>query len=292
MSENHARLFASAVPGNGSSNTVESNGSGRVRREHANLTGENGSERSGEGELIEQTGYVGRYTPEMRDDDDNRTSPPAQIDDENGGERDYEWRGGSPQDDSNPGDEIYIEKESIEQMDDVIESFRQSKLTKLKALSTIISILDLNRSSSEQAKDSAVKYYERTLDEIQALSSSASRRGELAQQALQRGGGSHESTQGIRNVSQDAQIDELISQISRESKKSRKYVSGDLNSDNETDFNEPSNKKRRVFESEMPWFVREEEVRRNGNKDCEESRRILQLFARDYKVVKQWIQTS
>ena len=42
----------------------------------------------------------------------------------------------------------------------------------------------------------------------------------------------------------------------------------------------------------MPWFVREEEARRNGNKDCEESRRLLQLFARDYKVVKQWVQTS
>ena len=42
----------------------------------------------------------------------------------------------------------------------------------------------------------------------------------------------------------------------------------------------------------MPWFEREEEVRRTGNKDCEESRRILTLFARDYKVIKQWIQNS
>ena len=30
----------------------------------------------------------------------------------------------------------------------------------------------------------------------------------------------------------------------------------------------------------MPWFNREEEARRTGNKDCEESRRLLQLFAR------------
>ena len=63
-------------------------------------------------------------------------------------------------------------------------------------------------------------------------------------------------------------------------------------SNNGDDFDRPSNKKRRVFESEMPWHVREEEARQNGNVECEESRRILQLFARDYKVVKQWIQTS
>jgi hypothetical protein len=42
----------------------------------------------------------------------------------------------------------------------------------------------------------------------------------------------------------------------------------------------------------MPWFTREEEVRRTGNKDCEESRRTLTLFACDHKTIKQWIQTS
>jgi len=42
----------------------------------------------------------------------------------------------------------------------------------------------------------------------------------------------------------------------------------------------------------MPWYNREEEARCNGNTECEESRRVLQLFARDFKVVRQWIQTS
>jgi hypothetical protein len=42
----------------------------------------------------------------------------------------------------------------------------------------------------------------------------------------------------------------------------------------------------------MPWFECEEDARRTGNKDCEESRRLLTLFARDYKVIKQWIQNS
>jgi hypothetical protein len=42
----------------------------------------------------------------------------------------------------------------------------------------------------------------------------------------------------------------------------------------------------------MPWYTREEEARQSGHEECEESRRILQLFARDYKVVRQWIQNS
>ena len=279
------------MPGNGSSNTVGSNGSGRGERDHSILVGENGSEQRGEENIARQTGDTERYTPEFREDQEGRTSPAIQIDDENGSEPDHEPTDESPHVVKITWDGDYIESESIEQMDDIVEDFRQNNITKFKALSTIILILDLNQSSSERAKDSAIKYYGKTLDEIQALSSSASRRGEIAQQGLQRGRGSPEPVHAIRNIDQDAEIDELISQISRESKKSRKQVSGD-NSDNETDFDGPSNKKRRIYESEMPWFVREEEARRNGNKDCEESRRLLQLFTRDYKVVKQWVQTS
>ena len=276
MSDNHARLFASAVPGNGSSNTVGSNASRRTTGEQVNIAGENGSEQ-GETNPSRSFGDVGRYTPEIRDIQENRTSPPAQIDDDEG-DPDREPGERGSRDDSIEREGDFIESESIEQMDDVVENFRENKLTKLKALSTIISILDLNPSSSERAKDSAVEYYAKTLDEIQALSSSATRRGELAQHALQQRAGSHDRVQVHRDVNQDAEIDELISQISRESKKSRKQVSGD-NSDNETDFDGPSNKKRRIFESDMPWYTREEEARRNGNKDCGESRRILQLFA-------------
>jgi len=42
----------------------------------------------------------------------------------------------------------------------------------------------------------------------------------------------------------------------------------------------------------MPWYNREEEARHNGNTECKESRRVLQLFAHNFKVVRQWIQTS
>jgi hypothetical protein len=255
----HARLFASAVPENGSSDTI----------------GENGDNQRGEADITQQTGNVGQYTPEPSNDGQHGTSPTREIGND---ER------GSPDDrESNQ-----IEEECIEQMDDIVESFRSNEITKLKALSTIISILDLNPSRTEGAKDAAVECYAKTLDEIQALSSSAVRRSRIAERALGSERRTPDRTESPRPTDHDAKINELISQISQDSKRSNH---GD--SDNELDFNgTSSNKKRRVFESEMPWYTREEEARRSGNKDCEESRKILHLFARDYKVVKQWIQNS
>ena len=174
-------------------------------------------------------------------------------------------------------------------MDEVVEDFRRNEITKLKALSKIISILDFNPSRTEEGKDAAVESYAKTLEEIESLASSATRRGEHAAAGLRPN--LNDTYRASRDIDLDRGIDELISQISRDSNKSKRDLSPGR-TDPDGDRNESSNKKRRVFESEMPWFDREEEARRTGNKDCEQSRRILDLFARDYKVVKQWIQNS
>ncbi|KIJ90179.1 hypothetical protein K443DRAFT_116981, partial [Laccaria amethystina LaAM-08-1] len=271
MSDSHARLFAHAVPGNGSSNTI----------------GENGSD-PGENNVIGETGLIERYTPELQDVRHQRTSTPRANDN---AEEEVLERETRERLSSDEPDEFEIDKESIEEMDEIVENFRRDKITKLKALSTIISILDGNQSRTERAKDAAVEYYAKTLDEVQSLSSSAVRRGELIGDTLGSSRHSHGPGQSRGPVDHDAEIDDLISQLSRESKNSRKHSSG-TPSDDELDSDGASNKKRRIFESEMPWFAREEEIRRSGNKECEESRKILQLFARDHKMIKQWIQTS
>ena len=251
MSDNHARLFTSAVPGNGSSDTV----------------GENGNGHEGETDITQETWDIGRYTPDQSDNRQRGTSPLGETGDVDDGE---------------PNE---IELECIERMDDLVKNFRCNEITKLKVLSCIISILDLNPSRSEWVKDAAVEYYAKTLDEVQALSSSAVRRGTIVENAFDSGRQSPNPTESRRPTNQDAEIDELISQISRDSERPRGQSSG-TESDNELDLdrNGASNKKRRVFESQMPWYTKEEEARRSGNKDCEESRRILQLFAWDYKV--------
>ena len=276
MSENHANFFASAVPGNESSITTGSNGDQRGREQPSEEP---------ETEATHEARHGRHESIIIGENDNGRQRDQPTPDDDLAGEEGHE-------------NERALDEESINLMDDVVESFRSKEITKLKALLNIITILDFDTSRTEKTKDVAVEYYSHTLDEIEALATSAVKRGEHVQRGLQptRGVGSAGTTH-LRNEQHDADIDELISQVSRESKTSKRPLSGDF-FDADDDANDSdvdgtrSNKKRRIFESQMPWFSREEEERRTGNKECEESRRILALYARDFKAIKQWIQNS
>ena len=265
MSESHANFFASAVPGNESSITTGSNGE------------QHGGEQPSFG--LHDTGFT-EETPNERGESIVIGS------NENEGRR-----GRSTPDDDNPGREDHnndsaLEEEAIDLMDDVVESFRSKEITKLKALSKIFTILDFSTSRPEKTKDAAAEYYSRTLNEIEALAATAIKRGEQAQRGIQPSERASHGSMHLRDERRDADIDELISQISRESRGSKRPLSGEfVDPIDDADINGSdiegvsSNKKRRVFESDMPWFSREEEERRTGNKECEESRRILALYA-------------
>ena len=285
MSESHERLFVSTVPGNRSSSTLGLNAGGQRQ---INTVREAWNARRSKSVIPQEIGedQYNSATPTPEDGDDEY----EQLN--SSGNQLSRAHDESPQinelDDSNEGNKQNPEDKSIEYMDEVVDSFRQNENSKLKALSNIISILNFNPSRTEEAKDAAVQYYAKTLDEVEALASSVVKRGRHAEIGLQPNRSQLDKRHGS-NV--DKAIDDLVSQISRESNKSKQDKSPG-HSDSDDDLDEPSNKKRRVFESEMLWYNWEEEARRNGNKECEESRRILQLFAHDYKVVRQWIQTS
>ena len=158
-------------------------------------------------------------------------------------------------------------------MDDVVESFRCEEISKLKALSNIISILDFNPSRAERTKDLAVEHYSWTLDEVKALAITAIKQGQHAQQGLEPDAQIVHS----RDERNNAAVDELLSQLSHESRGQKRQSLQDFIDDDEPsvidlDTNRiQSNKKHRVLESEMPWFSREEEARWTGSKECEES---------------------
>jgi hypothetical protein len=297
MSENHESLFASAVPGNGTSSTLGSNGAGRSNERQVNderqvnPAGEIGNARDNEPVASRETRHQQHLNASPAPEDGNNGNDRLDLRGNHLSRGNDESPGVDEVDKSNQGGDGNPEDKSIEYMDEVVDCFRRDEITKLKALSNIISILDFNPSRTERAKDAAVEYYAKTLDEVEALASSAIKRGHHAEIGLQSSHNRLDKQRGPRNVDTDRAIDDLVSQISRESNKSKRNNSPG-HSDSDNDLDEPSNKKRRVFESEMPWYNREEEARQSGNKDCEESRRILQLFARDYKIVRQWIQTS
>ena len=250
MSEDHARLFASTVPGNGSSSTLGLNVGGRNNQRQANPVGQTGNEWESES-VAPREAWEHRHnrpdtTPEDGDDGDDELNQSGdhlsrpidqnpQIDELDGEEK------------RNPEDK------SIEYMDDVVDSFRRKEISKLKALSNIISILNFNPSRTEEAKDAAVEYYAKTLDEVEAIDSSAVKRGRHAQIGLQPNQNRLDEHCGSKGI--DKAIDDLVSQVSRESNMSKRGQSPS-DSDNGDDFDKPSNKKCRVFESEMPWCSR------------------------------------
>jgi hypothetical protein len=132
----HARLFASAVPGNGSSNTFAENESDSLGLETNSTPAIRDAEQSGlEIECISQRG----------------TSPDAEIGDESGENSIIERRQRVSPEDDITRERHTIEDKCIEHMDEIVESFRSNEITKLKALSTIVSILDLNPSRTERA---------------------------------------------------------------------------------------------------------------------------------------------
>ena len=233
--EDHARLFAFTVPGNISASTLGSNGAGRSDDRGSNIIAE---ARDGPDESP---------TPrEVRDERRIRTTLASEIRHDRNPRRDS--TGVSSPRPTNPDEGDFDEDEQrnpedecIEYMDDIVENFRRNEVTKLKALTQIISILDFNPSRTEEAKDAAVEYYSKTLNEVEALASSATKRGEHAAIGLR--SKSNDIRRIPTDVDQDNAIDELISQISRESNKLKRDLSPGR-TDPDDDPSEPSNKKR------------------------------------------------
>jgi len=148
---------------------------------HTNTIRETGNERANESVAPEQT-RDNQHTPIPEDRNDGDEQPDSsrnELSRADDGNREIDELPGSNQGDGNPEDE------SIEYMDEVVNNFRRGEITKLKALSNIISILDFNPSRTEPAKDAAVVYYAKTLNKVEALASSAVKRGRHSQVGLQ-----------------------------------------------------------------------------------------------------------
>jgi len=69
--------------------------------------------------------------------------------------------------------------------------------------------------------------------------------------------------------------------------------SSDPESDDESEKQGRSNKKQRVFESQMPWFRKERRNRKsNTDPSCNKTRNILEILQRDPATIKKWIRCA
>ena len=233
MSEGHAYLFVSIVPGHELSGTIGSNGDQPAVSQHSRAPS------SADIACMPRNEWE-QSTPIGEDGDGQQTNHATPNKD----------------DQSNPGnthDESSLEEESINLMDNIVERFRHRELTKLKALSNIVSILNFNPSRTEQAKDAAVKYYSCMLNEIEALATSAIRWGEHAQQGLQSTREPNSGSVHSREEWNNAAVDELLLQLSHDSRGNKRLSSWDFIDDNDTSISNfdidgvQSNKKQRVL---------------------------------------------
>ena len=234
MSEEHANLFVSAVPVHKSSSTIGLNGDQQ-----------GGSQRSREPDSAHPTHaslHEWEQSTPIGEDGNERQVRPATPHKDNASNQ------GNAHDNKSA-----LEDESINLMDDIVKNFRHEEITRLKALCNIISILNFNPSRTKWAKNVAVEHYSHTLDEIEALATSVIKWGEHVQQGLQftrepNTGSVHSTDKQI-----DAAVDELLSQISRDSKGRKRPSSQDFIDNDDTSPSNPdingiqSNKKHRVL---------------------------------------------
>lgn len=171
-------------------------------------------------------------------------------------------------------------------LDDIVEQFRTKSITKPQAIIQGTILLKLEGSEENSPKVTAFSAFCSELDAIEEASNRTTRRGEVISDVLT---GTHSGNpQNLSGVERDSQT--LKSNHSR--KRPDDSDSGDSLEDEEPSRGR-SNRKRRLYESDMPWYRKESEHRvKLQTSECTKSRDIIELLSRDLKASKRWARTS
>jgi len=201
--------------------------------------------------------------------------------------------------------------EVVKRIESLVESFRTKKTKKSQTIFEIGQILAAEPGGDEQVKRDSLDRYTCTLDGIEAL---AARSVEYGMQFInpvlgkrkegdEEGGGRHEIPDGDNaGIQPIIDVDNFFAGAPKEKElRGGDSFSGEGSDDDRLgdvdgdDFGGQgrSNKKQRIFESQMPWFSAEQRVRRsNTNPSCNKTRNILDIFQRDPTTVKRWIRCA
>jgi hypothetical protein len=191
-----------------------------------------------------------------------------------------------------------------------VESFRTGKIKKSESIYRIGRILADQPTGSEQLKSDSLERYVSTLEGIEAIVAKSNQHGaRVTESALGKrkdtsSGGSGRPEELNRNspdIGEPADIDDFLQRMSEEHDvEERGSISGrDSEDDSGQESNDGigergrSNKKQRIYESQMPWFKAEQQVRKSTtNRSCNKTRRILDIIQRDPVTVKRWIRCA
>ena len=200
--------------------------------------------------------------------------------------------------------------EVVGQIEAVVESFRTSKIKKLHAIYQIGQILAGVSVEDERVKSDSLDRYAATLDSIEALATQSNEHGSrftipvLGKRRNEPSGGSQQYEQLDGDIPRDAHttdVDNFLEAISRGSKHDSELGRNDSGEESDNDRESSidpgergrSNKKQRIYESQMPWFSKEQRIRKsNTNPSCNSTRNTLDVFQRDPPTIKRWIRCA
>ena len=201
--------------------------------------------------------------------------------------------------------------EVVRQIETLVETFRTGKAKKSQTIFKIGQILASEPTGSEQLKADSLEQFISTLDGIEAIAAQSATHGSHVTRGSMLGkrkDGSEDRDQRPEEPNgsnptnaQSVDVDDFLQRLSEgndldDNRGSPGGDSGDNSkdkSDDEQGGNGHSNKKQRIYESQMPWFSTEQRIRRSGmNRSCNKTRSTLDIIQRDPATVKRWIKCT
>jgi hypothetical protein len=187
----------------------------------------------------------------------------------------------------------------VSELKGYIAAFRDGRLSKPRTIAIITSKLDFQDGGTvdEPQKEAALADFLATIESVERQQIEAARRGAHAAAGLSRAENTQPTSAQVPAAPTgdvDQEVESLLESLTS-SKRARKDEEDDSDGENgrfgSADGGE-SNKKRRLYERDMPWFGQELAARQRADPSCLETRRILGLLGNDVGAVKRWIQQS
>ena len=218
--------------------------------------------------------------------------------------------GATQQPDENQTVENLFAGEVVQKIQTIIESYRTSKVRKSQAVVQIAQLLAAESSGSEHLKIDALERYSSTLDAIEARAAETNKHGARVTDSALRKGKEDSPKRSRRHEEPDRDnagttraidVDDFLNGFSKgnEQRMGGNDLGGesgnesDAGSENGVGERGHSNKKQRIYESQMPWFSTEQQFRNsNTNLSCNKTRDLLIIFQRDSATVKRWIRCT
>jgi hypothetical protein len=191
----------------------------------------------------------------------------------------------SPIEESQEGDDGDFEGDVVELLENVIEEFRRDQIGRFQAVTKLTNILDAYLPATNEDKDQAFRSYISNIDALHRQRKQSMERGE---HAVDRHGGTAQDEGPTRSRGRTQH--KHRKQRHRQSTSSSSSSSTDINGSSIGQHEGKSNKKKRVYESQMPWYDKEVIARKGeGNTYFNLTRDILDTYSKDYAFARKCI---